>query len=117
MTFAASGSGMDDDLPTLDTMLACQLGPLRPQTGPVVGTPCPERITSVRFKTMVSGKIHRARVTAADLHYVGSITVDLDLVMQKAKSTGMSTSKLDEVKDKVAGIKGQVLAEVLGVTL
>jgi aspartate 1-decarboxylase len=30
----------------------------------------------VQFKTMVSGKIHRARVTAADLHYVGSITVD-----------------------------------------
>lgn len=34
----------------------------------------------MRFKTMVSGKIHRARVTAADLHYVGSITVDLDLL-------------------------------------
>lgn len=29
---------------------------------------------------MVSGKIHRARVTAADLHYVGSITVDQDLL-------------------------------------
>lgn len=29
---------------------------------------------------MVSGKIHRARVTAADLHYVGSITVDEDLL-------------------------------------
>lgn len=29
---------------------------------------------------MVSGKIHRARVTAADLNYVGSITVDLDLL-------------------------------------
>ncbi|MCH8614232.1 aspartate 1-decarboxylase [Arsenicicoccus dermatophilus] len=29
---------------------------------------------------MVSGKIHRARVTAADLHYVGSITIDEDLL-------------------------------------
>lgn len=29
---------------------------------------------------MVSGKIHRARVTSADLHYVGSITVDEDLL-------------------------------------
>lgn len=29
---------------------------------------------------MISGKIHRARVTAADLHYVGSITVDEDLL-------------------------------------
>ena len=29
---------------------------------------------------MVTGKIHRARVTAADLHYVGSITIDEDLL-------------------------------------
>lgn len=34
----------------------------------------------MQLKTMVSGKIHRARVTAADLHYVGSITIDLDLL-------------------------------------
>lgn len=34
----------------------------------------------VQLKTMVSGKIHRARVTAADLHYVGSITIDEDLL-------------------------------------
>jgi aspartate 1-decarboxylase len=29
---------------------------------------------------MMVGKIHRATVTAADLHYVGSVTVDLDLL-------------------------------------
>lgn len=34
----------------------------------------------MQLKTMVSGKIHRARVTAADLHYVGSITIDEDLL-------------------------------------
>ena len=34
----------------------------------------------MQFKTLVSGKIHRARVTSADLHYVGSITVDEDLL-------------------------------------
>lgn len=34
----------------------------------------------MRLRTMVSGKIHRARVTAADLHYVGSITVDENLL-------------------------------------
>lgn len=28
------------------------------------------------IRTMVYGKIHRATVTAADLHYVGSITID-----------------------------------------
>ncbi len=32
------------------------------------------------FKTMLSGKIHRATVTQADLDYVGSITIDRDLL-------------------------------------
>jgi aspartate 1-decarboxylase len=31
-------------------------------------------------RTMMSGKIHRATVTQADLHYVGSVTVDVDLL-------------------------------------
>lgn len=30
--------------------------------------------------TMLKGKIHRAAVTEADLHYVGSITIDQDLM-------------------------------------
>ena len=29
---------------------------------------------------MLKSKIHRATVTASDLHYVGSITIDLDLL-------------------------------------
>ena len=32
------------------------------------------------FRTMLGGKIHRAAVTEADLNYVGSITVDQDLL-------------------------------------
>src|SRR5436305_12347821 len=32
------------------------------------------------FRTMVKSKIHRATVTQADLHYVGSVTVDEDLM-------------------------------------
>ena len=32
------------------------------------------------LRTMLKGKIHRATVTQADLHYVGSVTVDLDLL-------------------------------------
>jgi aspartate 1-decarboxylase len=32
------------------------------------------------FRTMLKGKIHRATVTQADLHYVGSVTVDEDLL-------------------------------------
>lgn len=35
---------------------------------------------SGRLRPMMVGKIHRATVTAADLHYVGSVTVDLDLL-------------------------------------
>jgi|SRR5690625_725217 len=31
-------------------------------------------------RTMLVGKIHRARVTAADLHYVGSVTIDAELL-------------------------------------
>lgn len=32
------------------------------------------------FRTMMSGKIHRASVTEANLDYVGSITIDEDLL-------------------------------------
>ena len=31
-------------------------------------------------RTMLKSKIHRARITDSDLHYVGSITVDADLL-------------------------------------
>lgn len=32
------------------------------------------------YRTMLKSKIHRATVTQADLHYVGSVTVDRDLM-------------------------------------
>ncbi|HEY6423970.1 MAG TPA: aspartate 1-decarboxylase [Pseudonocardiaceae bacterium] len=32
------------------------------------------------FRTMLKSKIHRATVTHADLHYVGSVTLDEDLM-------------------------------------
>jgi len=32
------------------------------------------------FRTMLKSKIHRATVTQADLHYVGSVTIDQDLL-------------------------------------
>jgi aspartate 1-decarboxylase len=38
-----------------------------------------ERATSLRRPMMIA-KIHRATVTQADLHYVGSLTVDADLL-------------------------------------
>ena len=35
---------------------------------------------TMRLRTMMTSKIHRATVTQADLDYVGSITVDADLL-------------------------------------
>lgn len=32
------------------------------------------------MRPMIQGKIHRARVTGADLNYVGSVTIDADLL-------------------------------------
>ncbi len=32
------------------------------------------------YRTLVRGKIHRATVTSADLHYIGSITIDSTLL-------------------------------------
>lgn len=32
------------------------------------------------LRTMLGGRLHRATVTQADLHYVGSITIDQDLL-------------------------------------
>lgn len=32
------------------------------------------------FRTMMNGKIHRAQVTEANLNYVGSITIDEDII-------------------------------------
>lgn len=34
------------------------------------------------FRTMMKSKIHRARVTEADLNYVGSVTIDEELLEQ-----------------------------------
>lgn len=34
------------------------------------------------FRTMMKSKIHRATVTQADLHYVGSLTIDSDLMAE-----------------------------------
>jgi aspartate 1-decarboxylase len=39
-----------------------------------------EKWVSKVLRTMLTSKIHRATVTDADLHYVGSVTVDSDLM-------------------------------------
>lgn len=37
-------------------------------------------MAKTRLRKMVTGKIHRATVTGAELHYVGSVTIDADLL-------------------------------------
>ena len=37
-------------------------------------------LEELMFRTMLKSKIHRATVTHADLHYVGSVTIDADLM-------------------------------------
>ena len=44
---------------------------------------------------MLNGKIHRATVTHADLHYVGSITIDADL-MDAANLRGGAVKKRED---------------------
>lgn len=51
-----------------------------PQGSAGADRPVPGRRPASLQRPMMIGKIHRATVTQADLHYVGSITVDTDLL-------------------------------------
>ena len=53
------------------------------------------------YKTMVYAKIHRALVTAADLNYIGSITIDSDLLRQ----AGMDEYERVQVVDITNGAR------------
>jgi aspartate 1-decarboxylase len=47
------------------------------------------------YRTMLKSKIHRATVTQADLHYVGSVTVDADLMEAADLLAGEQVSIVD----------------------
>ncbi|HEU5471834.1 MAG TPA: aspartate 1-decarboxylase [Actinophytocola sp.] len=47
------------------------------------------------LRTMLKSKIHRATVTRADLHYVGSLTVDADLLDAADLLPGEQVSVVD----------------------
>lgn len=47
------------------------------------------------LRTVLGGKIHRATVTHADLHYVGSITIDGDLVRAAGLVEGEKVQVVD----------------------
>lgn len=46
-------------------------------------------------RTMMTGKIHRATVTRADLHYVGSVTVDASLLAAADVLPGQQVDVVD----------------------
>jgi aspartate 1-decarboxylase len=53
------------------------------------------------LRTMMTGKIHRATVTQADLHYVGSVTVDEGLL----DTAGLLPGELVHVVDVTNGAR------------
>ncbi len=52
-------------------------------------------------RTLLAGKIHRATVTQADLHYVGSITIDAELMA----SAGIVEGEQVHVVDITSGAR------------
>ncbi|MCL2465785.1 MAG: aspartate 1-decarboxylase [Micrococcales bacterium] len=53
------------------------------------------------IRTVLGGKIHRATVTQANLHYVGSITIDAELV----SAAGMVEGEKVQVVDVTNGAR------------
>ncbi|MGO4299403.1 aspartate 1-decarboxylase [Leifsonia sp. RAF41] len=47
------------------------------------------------LRTMLKSKVHRATITHADLHYVGSLTIDLDLMDAADMLPGEQVAVLD----------------------
>ncbi|GAB3949597.1 aspartate 1-decarboxylase [Kribbella albertanoniae] len=53
------------------------------------------------LREVLGGKIHRATVTQADLHYVGSLTIDVDL----ARAAGLIEGEKVQVVDITNGAR------------
>ncbi len=60
--------------------IAARVGPVRLIDNAPLPTPSRRADVPPRTRTMMKSKIHRATVTDANLNYVGSITVDTDLL-------------------------------------
>lgn len=58
------------------------------------------------LRTLLSSKIHRATVTQADLHYVGSLTIDADLM----RAAGIVEGEQVQVVDITNGARLQTYA-------
>jgi aspartate 1-decarboxylase len=67
------------------------------------------------MRTMLKSKVHRATVTQADLHYVGSVTVDEDL-MDAAEATGYLPRVVHvDAANRVVGLGADPAAPAPGV--
>lgn len=53
------------------------------------------------FRTMMNGKIHRATVTEANLNYVGSITIDTDII----EAVGMAPNEKVQIVNNNNGAR------------
>ena len=62
------------------------------------------------FRTMMNGKIHRARVTEADLNYVGSITIDEDIL----DAVGMVANEKVQIVNNNNGARSNAADKVQG---
>jgi aspartate 1-decarboxylase len=70
------------------------------------------------LRTMLKSKVHRATVTKADLHYVGSVTVDEDLMEAADLLPGEQVSIVDDTNGarlETYVIKGERGSGVLGI--
>lgn len=72
------------------------------------------------LRPMLVGKIHRATVTAADLHYVGSITLDSDLMEAADLLPGQQVDVVDVTNGArlstyvIAGDRGSGIVSING---
>jgi aspartate 1-decarboxylase len=72
------------------------------------------------LRNMLSAKIHRATVTHSDLHYVGSITIDSDLLAAAGILPGEKVSVVDVTNGArletytIAGIPGSGVIGING---
>ncbi|MGM0776678.1 MAG: aspartate 1-decarboxylase [Bacillota bacterium] len=53
------------------------------------------------FRTLMNGKIHRATVTEANLNYVGSITIDTDII----EAVGMAPNEKVQIVNNNNGAR------------
>jgi len=70
------------------------------------------------YRTMLKSKIHRATVTQADVHYVGSVTIDRDLMQAADLLAGEQVAIVDVTNGarlETYAIEGEPGSGVIGI--